>query len=278
MLDRDRIIKVTKMKAFLVFKQVELVNMANVMMHQSLIPEESTSKYGCLCRYWLPRRYCVVLMLCWGLFNVYAMRINLSIAIEPMSCQFNWDSFTEGLTLAAFFVGYLFGNIPGGILAEKYGGKLVFGIGVLTTSVLTIILPICTSGSFLNDNTLTCSCANSNESGWCFNKGNFTNDDLCTSIESKCNQKSYVEILLIVRFLMGLFESVTFPAMYSILNRWAIPAERSTMYSIACAGMYLGNAAAFPLSSFIIASKSDIYGGMKTMYLTLCKIIKQIFT
>ena len=71
-------------------------------------------KCKCLCRYWLPRRYCVVFMSFLGLFNVFAMRVNLSVAIEPMSCQFNWDEFTQGLILAAFFVGYVFGNVPGG--------------------------------------------------------------------------------------------------------------------------------------------------------------------
>ena len=45
------------------------------------------SKCGCICRYWLPRRYCLVLMLGLGLYNVYTMRVNLSVAIEPMSCQ-----------------------------------------------------------------------------------------------------------------------------------------------------------------------------------------------
>lgn len=77
-------------------------------------------KCECLCRYWLPRRYCVVVMLFWGLFNVYAMRVNLSVAIEPMSCQFNWSEFTQGLILAAFFAGYLFGNIPGGWVCNNY--------------------------------------------------------------------------------------------------------------------------------------------------------------
>ena len=226
---------------------------------------ESDDENGCICKYWLPRRYCVVLMLFFGLFNVYAMRVNLSVAIEPMSCMFNWNSSTEGLTLSAFFIGYLGGNIPGGMLAEKYGGKLVFGLGSLATAILTLILPFCTFGHLFNDNSLSCYCLNSEESSWCFNQGNFTNnDDVCSNVRSYydgCNVKSYVWVLIVLRFFMGLFESVTFPAMYSLLNRWTAKAEKSKMIGISCAGMYFGTALGFPISSFIIASKSDIYGG-----------------
>ena len=38
----------------------------------------------------------IAIMSCWGLFNVYAMRVNLSVAIEPMACQFNWTPLTQG--------------------------------------------------------------------------------------------------------------------------------------------------------------------------------------
>eukprot|EP01084_Bolivina_argentea_P236268 397310_1 len=237
---------------------------------QPLINENDNiqPKCQCICRYWLPRRYCIVLMAFWGLFNVYAMRVNLSVAIEPMSCQFNWNSFTEGFILSAFFAGYLFGNIPGGFLADKFGGKLVFGIGVLATSILTVLLPVCTSGQFANDESLSCYCKH--ESGWCFNKGNFTNKyETCNPIIASrvlCDVDSYIWILIIVRFFMGLFESVTFPALYALLNYWTTDSERSRMIGISFAGMYIGNVLGFPLSSFIIASDNKIYGGWPNVF------------
>ena len=43
-----------------------------------------------------------------------------------------------GWVLGAFFYGYLITQIPGGWLAERYGGKMVFGIGIVMTSVLTL--------------------------------------------------------------------------------------------------------------------------------------------
>ena len=46
--------------------------------------------------------------------------------------------------LSSFFWGYIVFQIPGALAAHKYGGKTVFGLGVLSTAILTIILPLCT--------------------------------------------------------------------------------------------------------------------------------------
>lgn len=47
-----------------------------------------------------------------------------------------------GWVLSAFYFGYLFTQIPGGYLASRYGGRYVFGIGILLTSVLTLLTPL----------------------------------------------------------------------------------------------------------------------------------------
>lgn len=49
-------------------------------------------------------------------------------------------SFT-GLILGAFFYGYIVTQLPGGWLASRYGGKVVFGCGVLLTSVAALFTP-----------------------------------------------------------------------------------------------------------------------------------------
>ena len=41
-----------------------------------------------------------------------------------------------------FFYGYVATQVPGGRLAELVGGKWLFGLGVLVTSVLTIVTPL----------------------------------------------------------------------------------------------------------------------------------------
>lgn len=46
------------------------------------------------------------------------------------------------LLLSAFFFGHIVTQFPGGWLANKYGGKLVFLIGVFITCVLTLLSPL----------------------------------------------------------------------------------------------------------------------------------------
>ena len=48
----------------------------------------------------------------------------------------------KGWILSAFFYGYLLTQIPGGWLAERIGGKWVFGVGVVMTSLLTLFTPL----------------------------------------------------------------------------------------------------------------------------------------
>lgn len=90
----------------------------------------------------LPKRWLIVL-LCFSSFLLCNMdRVNMSIAILPMAKEFNWSPATVGLIQSSFFWGYLLTQILGGIWADKIGGKLVLGFGVVWWSVATILTPI----------------------------------------------------------------------------------------------------------------------------------------
>lgn len=69
-------------------------------------------------------------------------RVNMSVAIMPMSVEYGWDSATKGLVQSSFFWGYLLTQIVGGIWADKFGGKVVLGWGVLWWSMATALTPI----------------------------------------------------------------------------------------------------------------------------------------
>ncbi|KOM37107.1 hypothetical protein LR48_Vigan03g048800 [Vigna angularis] len=89
-----------------------------------------------------PKRW-VVVLLCFAAFLLCNMdRVNMSIAILPMSQEFKWNSATVGLIQSSFFWGYLLTQILGGIWADKLGGKLVLGFGVVWWSMATILTPI----------------------------------------------------------------------------------------------------------------------------------------
>ena len=53
--------------------------------------------------------------------------------------EFDWSTEEQGLLLGAFYYGHVLTQIPGGFIAEKYGGKWPFGLSILLTSVLTLL-------------------------------------------------------------------------------------------------------------------------------------------
>lgn len=106
-----------------------------------------------------------------GFFAVvmaYTMRICLSMAIVEMvvrpkphesmdnTCtatgnssggiiddegRYEWSEFLQGIILSSFYWGYVITHLPGGYLAEKFGGKHTLGLGILSTAVFTLLTP-----------------------------------------------------------------------------------------------------------------------------------------
>merc|ERR1719323_2887104 len=138
-----------------------------------------------------------------GFANVYAMRVNLSVAIVAMvnntaiasnssiidnsTCPvsanstegpppdgpFAWGAKEQGWILGAFFFGYVVTQLPGGRLAEKNGGKRLYGGGILITSIFTLLTPLAATIS--------------------------------------------LPLFIIVRVIEGFGEGVTFPVMHALL-------------------------------------------------------------
>lgn len=173
-------------------------------------------------RFWQKRRYLVVLMSFFGFFNVYALRVNLSIAIVAMTekklvdlgngtmgevSEFDWDSKQQGLVLSSFFYGYILTQLAGGFVAAKIGGHRVFGIGIGATAVFTLLTPLAANINFY--------------------------------------------LLLAVRIIEGIFEGVTFPCIHAVWSRWSPPLERSRMASMAFAGNYAGTVVAMPVCGML---------------------------
>ncbi|CAN6205081.1 unnamed protein product [Urochloa humidicola] len=68
-------------------------------------------------------------------------KVNLSVAIIPMSHQYGWNSSTAGLVQSSFFWGYALSQLPGGWMAKLFGGRKVLEVGVVTWSLATAIIP-----------------------------------------------------------------------------------------------------------------------------------------
>lgn len=98
--------------------------------------QSSTGRAG----FW-QTRYSVITMCFAATFICYIDRVNISVAIIPMAEEFAWDLTTQGAILSSFYIGYLLMQIGGGHLADRFGGKIVLGLGVLIWSLFTIITP-----------------------------------------------------------------------------------------------------------------------------------------
>ncbi|XP_054282826.1 putative inorganic phosphate cotransporter isoform X2 [Macrosteles quadrilineatus] len=188
----------------------------------------------------IPQRYVLGIMGLLGMANAYIMRACLSIAITAMvthrppdstyvneeECPavdqgnstvrgvmvegtYDWDEKTQGLILSSFYYGYIITHVPGGVLAQRFGGKHTLGLGIFSTAIFTLLTPI-TAESM---------------GAWG---------------------------LILLRFLMGLGEGTTFPALSTLLAQWAPPLEKSKLSSLCFAGVQLGMIIATSLGGIII--------------------------
>ena len=88
-----------------------------------------------------PKRNGLVFLSFLSVFICYIDRVNMSVAIIPMAQDLGWSMQTQGMVLSSFFVGYLLLQIVGGRLADRFGGKVVLGAGVIMWSLFTILTP-----------------------------------------------------------------------------------------------------------------------------------------
>ena len=82
-------------------------------------------------------RYRLVLLL-WAMqFVNYLDRINISVAAPTMMRSLSIDAGAFGMVLAAFTLGYALMQIPGGMLADRYGAKRLLVCAPIAWSLFT---------------------------------------------------------------------------------------------------------------------------------------------
>lgn len=67
----------------------------------------------------------------------YMDRWNLSIAAPLLMQEYGWDETTIGFVQSVFFYGFTISHLPGGWLADRFGGRTVLGAAVLVWSAIT---------------------------------------------------------------------------------------------------------------------------------------------
>ncbi|CAI9737167.1 sialinsialin-like [Octopus vulgaris] len=115
----------------------------------------------CCCCY-IPKRYILACMAFLGFANIYSLRVILSVAMvainsnitadneTSMDPEFHYDSELQGMILSSFFYGYIVTQLPGGFIANRFGGKYVFGGGVFITAILNLFTPLCIHWNLLS--------------------------------------------------------------------------------------------------------------------------------
>lgn len=124
---------------------------------------------------YLPARYIVCMMSFIGTMMCYILRVNINFSIMAMVQQrgtlefntteeedanicnfsnirphikqeylgeFDWDEWTQAQIIGSFYLGYICSQIPGGRLAERFGGSQVVGISMTIAAILNLLLPL----------------------------------------------------------------------------------------------------------------------------------------
>ena len=80
----------------------------------------------------------------------HVMFIENSLFFQSSKGDFDWSSTEQGQILGALFYGNIISQIPAGILAELIGGKMIFGLGIFASSIMTLLTPTLAHHSFFS--------------------------------------------------------------------------------------------------------------------------------
>lgn len=84
-------------------------------------------------------RYSVLTMIWCGWMMSFLDRMVMSVSLPFIGTDLNLDAAMQGAVLSAFFAGYALFQIPGGLLADKFGFRRMMAIGISWWSVFTAL-------------------------------------------------------------------------------------------------------------------------------------------
>lgn len=65
-----------------------------------------------------------------------------NFSLSQYGPRFNWSAHDQSLVLGSYFWGYLLTSLPGGYLAERFGGRQVVGITMILSLITTAAVPL----------------------------------------------------------------------------------------------------------------------------------------
>src|SRR6056300_1387245 len=149
-------------------------------------------------------------------------RVAMSIAILPISSEFDYTETIKGQISSAVSYGYGAAILPIGLAVSVISSRSLMMVGVLLWSVATLGTPLMAELS---------------------------------------NSGSILLPLLSIRAIMGSAEAVVLPTMQRILANWVPPEKKATTLSIILSGFHLGTVSAYLVSPWVMDKMSGLDGG-----------------
>jgi len=158
----------------------------------------------------------VMLGLLWFIACLSALdRVAMSVALLPMSAEFDFSDSVKGSISSLFSVGYGLAILPAGLLVADLSPRLVMAAGLAAWSVATIATPFAAAGV-------------DGDAGSC------------------------MVALLAARALVGAGESVILPTLQRLLSAWTTAEEKSTALAAVYSGFNAGTIAAYIVSPMVM--------------------------
>jgi len=214
------------------------------------------------------QRHLLIVMMALGMFNIYAVRSNLGITVLPMSCSFGWSHVMQGQLLSAFFWGYILLQVAGGLLAQRVGGKVVFGGCVFMTALTSILIPFVSTSEWTQEH-VNCQCpvaTHQSAERWCISGGAYLHGASCMTLPT-CFSNGNFRWVVALRVATGFFESLAAPSVLPMLSCWGRRDEYSFMNAFVGSGSALGNAVTLPLSGWMVTQPGRFGGWPSVFYL-----------
>ena len=154
-------------------------------------------------------------LLCTAAVVNFFQRVNISVAGDSIMKDFHLTQTQMGTVFSAFVLGYTLFQVPGGMLADRFGPRRVLGYAMATWGIFTFLT------------------------------GMIGGISLLTGL-------SVLNALIVLRFLFGIFQAPIFPTSTCTVTNWFPLSERARANGLALSGISIGSFLVPPLVSWMI--------------------------